>query len=135
MVQRGRHRSRASLPLRLAGVDGPGNPPFPALVSLLVPQAPPKPGRPLYRRISPEFDNTLRHVIYDRDLGCPHCGYSLSGITGVRCPECGRNVQEFLRLADTAPARLYRARFERNIKRVTVALLLGAAAAAAAMII
>jgi hypothetical protein len=96
-------------------------------------QAPAQPV-PRSRRISPEFDNTLRHVIYDRDLGCPYCGYSLSGITGARCPECGRNVQEFLRLADTAPARLYRARLLRRLKQGVMIILMLVVAAAAAVV-
>jgi hypothetical protein len=110
-----------------------GNPPHPPPVSDPMRQVSAQPV-PRSRRISPEFDNTLRHVIYDRDLGCPHCGYSLSGITGTRCPECGRNVQEFLRVADTAPARLYRARLLRRLKQGIMIMLMLAVAAGAALI-
>lgn len=43
--------------------------------------------------------------MYERDVKCPSCRYSLNGLVGHRCPECGRNVEEFLRVVDTMPRR------------------------------
>lgn len=44
-------------------------------------------------------------VIYERSASCPQCRYSLNGIVGTRCPECGLVVEEYLRVADTMPRR------------------------------
>lgn len=78
----------------------------------------------------------LRRVIHERDADCPHCGYSLCGVPGPRCPECGRNVTEHLRLADTRPAVIRRMRLERSVRRtvaVAKAALYGGLAAALAI--
>jgi hypothetical protein len=62
--------------------------------------------KPLPSIIDPAFDAELRRVIDERDAFCPRCRYDLSGIPGPRCPECGKNIREILRIADTTPWRL-----------------------------
>lgn len=37
-------------------------------------------------------DAMLRSFIATRDAPCPACGYNLRGLTGNRCPECGRRL-------------------------------------------
>jgi hypothetical protein len=36
----------------------------------------------------------LRDNLADRDSPCPGCGYSLRGLTGDTCPECGKGVAD-----------------------------------------
>ena len=64
--------------------------------------------------VTPKLDraflNELRRIITERQCSCPRCGYNLSGVPGPRCPECGKNVTEYLRVADTTPWRLPQAR-------------------------
>ncbi|MGE3108579.1 MAG: hypothetical protein AB7G11_09120 [Phycisphaerales bacterium] len=55
--------------------------------------------------VSREFTNKLIRVMYERRARCPDCRYSLDGLIGHRCPECGRHVEELLRVADTMPRR------------------------------
>lgn len=53
-----------------------------------------------------EFERAMTRIIGDRAVGCPHCRYNLSGVPGPLCPECGKDVSDYLRIADTAPWRL-----------------------------
>jgi hypothetical protein len=57
-------------------------------------------------KLDPAFNARIRRVLDERDAFCPRCKYNLSGIPGPRCPECGKNVREILRMADTTPWRL-----------------------------
>ena len=82
------------------------------------------------RRLDPEFKQTLTRVMFDRSLPCPYCDYSLSGLMGTRCPECGHNVAEYLRIADTLPHRL-KGRTSPMVKVLVGIVLLGLFAAAA----
>jgi len=61
---------------------------------------------PFERKLDPQFMAKLKSVIMERRAHCPRCGYDLSGAPGPRCPECGKNVREILRVADTTPWRL-----------------------------
>lgn len=86
--------------------------------------------------IDPEFADKLRHVLYDRTACCPRCGYNLSGIEGNRCPECGKRLGDFLRIADTTPWRLpaqIRAAKIRRILQWLIAPIIGALLAMLAM--
>ena len=56
--------------------------------------------------LDPVFNAEIRRVLSERDAYCPKCKYNLSGIAGPRCPECGKNIREVLRIADTTPWRL-----------------------------
>lgn len=80
-------------------------------------------------KIDPDFADKLRHVLYDRAVGCPNCKYNLSGVLGDRCPECGVRIAEYLRIADTTPwrvpARLRRLRLHLFLSWI-VAPLVGA---------
>ncbi len=57
-------------------------------------------------QLDPAFNAELRRVLSERDAYCPRCKYDLSGLNGPRCPECGKNIREILRIADTTPWRL-----------------------------
>ncbi len=57
-------------------------------------------------QLDPAFNAELRRVLAERDAYCPRCKYDLSGLNGPRCPECGKNIREILRIADTTPWRL-----------------------------
>ncbi len=57
-------------------------------------------------KLDPAFTSELKRIIAERDAHCPRCKYNLSGIAGPRCPECGKNIAAYLRIADTNPARL-----------------------------
>jgi predicted amidophosphoribosyltransferase len=57
-------------------------------------------------QLDPAFNAEIRRVLAERDAFCPRCKYNLSGIPGPRCPECGKNIREILRIADTTPWRL-----------------------------
>ena len=57
-------------------------------------------------QLDPAFNAEIRRVLSERDAYCPRCKYDLSGINGPRCPECGKNICEILRIADTTPWRL-----------------------------
>lgn len=35
----------------------------------------------------------LADFLVDRDIGCPDCGFTLRGLAGNRCPECGSRIQ------------------------------------------
>ena len=68
-----------------------------------------QPGAPVDHdvpKVDPAFNAELRRVLDERDAFCPRCKYDLSGIPGPRCPECGKNIREVLRIADTTPWRL-----------------------------
>ncbi len=74
-----------------------------------------------------QFTSELIKVMYERDARCPDCRYSLSGLVGHRCPECGRSVAEFLRMVDTMPRRWALAKqrmFDRRIRYVLVVLMM-----------
>jgi len=71
-------------------------------------------------------------VIYERTARCPGCRYSLNGIVGTRCPECGLVVEEYLRVVDTMP-RSWRAL--RRQTRVSRIMLCGAGVIVAAAIL
>ena len=75
-------------------------------------------------KLDPVFERTLRQVIFDRDLPCPHCSYNLSGIRGTTCPECGNEVGYYMRIADLHPERLPRVRFLRWVRVFVAAALL-----------
>jgi predicted amidophosphoribosyltransferase len=74
------------------------------------------PGR--ISHLDPKFERKLREVMFDRELHCPHCRYDLRGLVGSRCPECGREVEYYLRIADLSPGRIRAERFERNVRTV-----------------
>ena len=57
-------------------------------------------------QLDPAFNAEIRRVLSERDAYCPRCKYDLSGLNGPRCPECGNNIREILRIADTTPWRL-----------------------------
>ena len=57
-------------------------------------------------KLDPAFSAQIRRVLDERDAFCPRCDYNLTGIPGPRCPECGKNIREVLRIADTTPWRL-----------------------------
>ena len=57
-------------------------------------------------KLDPAFTAQIRRVLDEREAYCPRCDYDLSGIAGARCPECGQNIRETLRIADTTPWRL-----------------------------
>lgn len=46
------------------------------------------------RRLTSELMKT-----YGLDVPCPRCGYNLRGNQGGRCPECGANVESYLKKA------------------------------------
>ena len=81
--------------------------------------------------VTPKLDraflNELRRIITERQCSCPRCGYNLSGVPGPRCPECGKNVTEHLRVADTTPWRLPEER-KRAVARWIMRLAIGVAA-------
>lgn len=56
------------------------------------------------------FQARLREMYLERDAKCPRCRYHLRGVPGPRCPECGHDITDFLRVADTTGWRLQRAR-------------------------
>ncbi|MBC7771830.1 MAG: hypothetical protein H7210_05005 [Pyrinomonadaceae bacterium] len=55
------------------------------------------------KNLDRSFRDQLMKVIYERTATCPSCRYSLNGMVGTRCPECGLVVEEYLRVADTMP--------------------------------
>jgi tRNA(Ile2) C34 agmatinyltransferase TiaS len=57
-------------------------------------------------KLDPAFTRELQRILAERNAHCPRCKYNLSGVPGPRCPECGKNIAYYLRLADTNPARL-----------------------------
>jgi tRNA(Ile2) C34 agmatinyltransferase TiaS len=57
-------------------------------------------------KLDPAFTQELKRVFADRRAHCPRCGYDLCGVPGPRCPECGKNIRDLLRIADTTPWRL-----------------------------
>jgi hypothetical protein len=54
-------------------------------------------------------------------------------MTGHRCPECGRNVTDALRLADLAPHRLRAMRLRRRLQRAAAAVFVLSALAVAVL--
>jgi predicted amidophosphoribosyltransferase len=56
-------------------------------------------------KLDAAFNAELRRIINEREAHCPRCKYDLLGIPGPRCPECGKNVREVLRVADVTPWR------------------------------
>jgi tRNA(Ile2) C34 agmatinyltransferase TiaS len=79
-------------------------------------------------QLDPAFNAEIRRVLSERDAYCPRCKYNLSGINGPRCPECGKNIREILRIADTTPWRLP------HVRRRMILLMLARNAAMAAII-
>ncbi len=57
-------------------------------------------------KLDPAFTARLQHILAERNAHCPRCKYDLSGVPGPRCPECGKNIAHYLRIADTNPAPL-----------------------------
>lgn len=47
----------------------------------------------------------LRRYLAEHDAGCPACGYSLRGLAGHACPECGLEV--VVKVAGAVPHRVY----------------------------
>lgn len=43
--------------------------------------------------IPPQHRHGLADFLVDRDIGCPDCGFTLRGLAGNRCPECGARIQ------------------------------------------
>lgn len=72
--------------------------------------------------LDPAFDRAIREVLFDHPLPCPHCRYDLCGITGGICPECGNEVESYLRVADLSPHRFRRQQWDRA-KRVAVTVV------------
>ena len=66
--------------------------------------------------LDPSFGRALRDIMFDRALPCPHCRYDLRGITRPKCPECGRDVEAHLRIADLSPARIRQQRLDRALQ-------------------
>jgi hypothetical protein len=55
-------------------------------------------------------DRTITHELLrtygvDRDLPCPRCRYNLRGLVGNRCPECGKDVESYLKKASIGGGR------------------------------
>lgn len=64
------------------------------------------------------FQAQLREIYHEREARCPRCRYHLRGVPGPRCPECGRDVSEYLRIADTTAWRLQRERLRWLARRM-----------------
>jgi hypothetical protein len=83
------------------------------------------------------FQAQLRDIYLDRDARCPRCRYHLRGVPGPRCPECGSDIADFLRVADTTGWRLQRARLRwlarRMLSWAALIALLGAGVIVAVM--
>ena len=70
------------------------------------------------------FQARLREMYLERDAKCPRCRYHLRGVPGPRCPECGLDITDFLRVADTTGWWLHKARLRWLARRlITWALL------------
>src|SRR4051812_33678965 len=48
---------------------------------------------PSARQMSTDDASALVAYLRDRDEPCPLCRYNLRGLTGARCPECGRALR------------------------------------------
>jgi hypothetical protein len=75
-------------------------------------------------KLDPAFTHELTKLLTERDCHCPRCSYSLSGVPGPRCPECGKNVAYILRVADTTPWRLPEMQRKALIRKLTRAAAL-----------
>jgi hypothetical protein len=76
--------------------------------------------------LDPAFERAVREILYDKKLPCPVCRYDLRGLTRPMCPECGSEVEAYLRVADLSPRRIRAQRRERAMRvagRVFMALL------------
>jgi tRNA(Ile2) C34 agmatinyltransferase TiaS len=70
-------------------------------------------------KLDPAFTRELNRILSERNAHCPRCKYDLSGVPGPRCPECGKNIASYLRIADTNPGRLPENRRKAIIKTLT----------------
>jgi tRNA(Ile2) C34 agmatinyltransferase TiaS len=70
-------------------------------------------------KLDPAFTHELLKLLSERTAHCPRCNYSLSGVPGPRCPECGKNIAYHLRVADTTPWRLPEMRRRALIRRLS----------------
>ncbi len=89
-------------------------------------------------RLDPRFERELKRVYaVDRDLPCPACGYNLRGLMRPICPECGADVEEFVRVIETSPRRwrVWRAGRVRGRVLAAAAVLLVLAAAGAVVVL
>lgn len=86
-------------------------------------------------KLDPAFTQELSKLLTHREAHCPKCGYSLDGIAGPRCPECGKNIAYFLRVADTTPWRLPEMQRKALIRKLarTAAIIFVAACAIASI--
>jgi len=79
-------------------------------------------------KLDPAFTHELTRILSERTAHCPRCRYDLSGVPGPRCPECGKNIREYLRIADTTPWRLpemrRRALMSLLVRRAAVCILI-----------
>lgn len=75
------------------------------------------PGRPQLDR---GFQARLRELYMERDALCPRCRYHLRGVPGPLCPECGTDVSDHLRIADTTAWRLHRMRVRWLVRRAAL---------------
>lgn len=51
--------------------------------------------------LDPVFRSKANRILMERKANCPYCRYNLSGVPGPRCPECGKNIEAYLKEADT----------------------------------
>lgn len=80
------------------------------------------------------FQAQLRRVYLDTDARCPSCRYELRGVPGPRCPECGNDVSDFLRVADTNLWRLRRERMRWLVRRLASWVVFGLVAIGATLV-
>jgi DNA-directed RNA polymerase subunit RPC12/RpoP len=80
-------------------------------------------------QLDPRFLARLRELVTLRDgARCPRCRYDLNGLIAGRCPECGKNVESYLREYDLHPERFGRRRrlILRALKNFAILILIAA---------